>query len=117
MVKAGCVKRLCALIDEYASLDYKSERRQGSATSSSSSSSSSSSLDYSPSSQPSDKRQNSGRNTEFRTRTALSRGVGYGSGSTKSRWDVERTVEERIAQEEHLVRFFKLLCLVIKLVN
>lgn len=31
------------------------------------------------------------------------KGVGYGRGSTKSRWDIERTVEERIAQEEHLM--------------
>uniref|UniRef100_A0A7E4VH33 UBC core domain-containing protein n=1 Tax=Panagrellus redivivus TaxID=6233 RepID=A0A7E4VH33_PANRE len=31
------------------------------------------------------------------------RGVGYGRGSTKSQWDIERTVEERIAQEEHLM--------------
>ncbi|KAI1730493.1 ubiquitin-conjugating enzyme domain-containing protein [Ditylenchus destructor] len=76
LVKAGCVKRLCAMIDDYASSDYKNrQRRQGSGYSTASSCSS----------------------------TALSRGVGYGSGSTKSRWDVERTVEERIAQEEHLM--------------
>ncbi|VDO70317.1 unnamed protein product [Heligmosomoides polygyrus] len=30
------------------------------------------------------------------------RGVGYGHGSTRSRWDIERTVEERLAREEHL---------------
>ncbi|CAD5234273.1 unnamed protein product [Bursaphelenchus xylophilus] len=35
--------------------------------------------------------------------TSSNRGVGYGRGSTKSRWDIERTVEERIAQEEHLM--------------
>lgn len=31
------------------------------------------------------------------------KGIGYGRGSTKSVWDIERTVEERIAQEEHLM--------------
>ncbi|CAD6189182.1 unnamed protein product [Caenorhabditis auriculariae] len=30
------------------------------------------------------------------------RGVGFGHGSTRSRWDIERTVEERLAREEHL---------------
>uniref|UniRef100_A0AC35FHZ2 UBC core domain-containing protein n=1 Tax=Panagrolaimus sp. PS1159 TaxID=55785 RepID=A0AC35FHZ2_9BILA len=34
---------------------------------------------------------------------AANRGIGYGRGSTKSQWDIERTVEERIAQEEHLM--------------
>ena len=33
----------------------------------------------------------------------LNKGIGYGRGSTKSQWDIERTVEERIAQEEHLM--------------
>lgn len=37
------------------------------------------------------------------TSSTTSRGIGYGRGSTKSRWDIERTVEERIAQEEHLM--------------
>ncbi|KAK6014750.1 hypothetical protein OSTOST_19860 [Ostertagia ostertagi] len=32
----------------------------------------------------------------------VNRGVGYGHGSTRSRWDIERTVEERLAREEHL---------------
>ncbi len=31
------------------------------------------------------------------------KGVGYGFGSTKSHWDIERTVEERMAREERLV--------------
>ncbi|MFH4983401.1 hypothetical protein AB6A40_010110 [Gnathostoma spinigerum] len=31
------------------------------------------------------------------------RGIGYGHGSTRSRWDIERTVEERLAREEHLI--------------
>uniref|UniRef100_A0A1I8AAE7 UBIQUITIN_CONJUGAT_2 domain-containing protein n=1 Tax=Steinernema glaseri TaxID=37863 RepID=A0A1I8AAE7_9BILA len=31
------------------------------------------------------------------------RGVGYGHGSTRSRWDIERAVEERLAREEHLI--------------
>uniref|UniRef100_A0A1I8BZC0 Uncharacterized protein n=1 Tax=Meloidogyne hapla TaxID=6305 RepID=A0A1I8BZC0_MELHA len=31
------------------------------------------------------------------------KGVGYGRGSTKSRWNMERTVEERSIQEEHLI--------------
>ena len=30
-------------------------------------------------------------------------GIGYGHGSTRSRWDIERTVEERLAREEHLI--------------
>lgn len=29
-----------------------------------------------------------------------SNGVGYGFGATKSKWDIERAVEERVAQEE-----------------
>ncbi|KAK0406808.1 hypothetical protein QR680_018821 [Steinernema hermaphroditum] len=31
------------------------------------------------------------------------KGVGYGHGSTRSRWDIERAVEERLAREEHLI--------------
>ncbi|CAK5098931.1 unnamed protein product [Meloidogyne enterolobii] len=31
------------------------------------------------------------------------RGIGYGRGSTKSKWNMERTVEERAIQEEHLI--------------
>ncbi|CAB3399752.1 unnamed protein product [Caenorhabditis bovis] len=35
--------------------------------------------------------------------TSLShRGIGYGTGSTRSKWDIERTVEEKLAREEHL---------------
>ncbi|CAI4232635.1 unnamed protein product [Auanema sp. JU1783] len=33
---------------------------------------------------------------------ASHRGVGYGHGSTRSRWDIERTVEEKLAREENL---------------
>ncbi|CAJ0565047.1 unnamed protein product, partial [Mesorhabditis spiculigera] len=41
-------------------------------------------------------RRNSAGNTAHK-------GVGYGHGSTRSRWDIERTVEERLAREEHLI--------------
>ncbi|VDM81987.1 unnamed protein product [Strongylus vulgaris] len=34
--------------------------------------------------------------------SAIHRGTGYGYGSTRSRWDIERTVEERLAREEQL---------------
>ncbi|KAI6210465.1 putative ubiquitin-conjugating enzyme protein 17 [Aphelenchoides besseyi] len=37
------------------------------------------------------------------TGNSSAKGVGFGRGSTKSRWDFERNVEERIAQEEHLM--------------
>uniref|UniRef100_A0A8R1HU69 UBC core domain-containing protein n=1 Tax=Caenorhabditis japonica TaxID=281687 RepID=A0A8R1HU69_CAEJA len=30
------------------------------------------------------------------------KGIGYGTGSTRSRWDIERTVEEKLVREEHL---------------
>ncbi|CAI2357378.1 unnamed protein product [Caenorhabditis sp. 36 PRJEB53466] len=30
------------------------------------------------------------------------KGTGYGTGSTRSRWDIERTVEEKLIREEHL---------------
>lgn len=44
------------------------------------------------------------RNANQRKNSATNeKGIGYGRGSTKSRWDIERTVEERIAQEEHLM--------------
>ncbi|KHJ97779.1 hypothetical protein OESDEN_02249 [Oesophagostomum dentatum] len=45
------------------------------------------------------RRQQQRRNSSTPT---LHRGVGYGYGSTRSRWDIERTVEERLAKEEHL---------------
>jgi len=31
------------------------------------------------------------------------RGIGYGTGSTRSKWDIERAVEEQLAREEQLV--------------
>ncbi|CEF69615.1 Ubiquitin-conjugating enzyme, E2 domain and Ubiquitin-conjugating enzyme/RWD-like domain-containing protein [Strongyloides ratti] len=31
------------------------------------------------------------------------RGIGYGTGSTRSRWDVEKAIEERITKEEHII--------------
>ncbi|MCP9263176.1 Baculoviral IAP repeat-containing protein [Dirofilaria immitis] len=33
----------------------------------------------------------------------IQKGVGYGHGSTRSRWNIERTVEERLIREEHLI--------------
>jgi hypothetical protein len=36
------------------------------------------------------------------TSSQISKGIGFGTGSTRSKWDLERAVEERIAQEEHL---------------
>ncbi|WKY14736.1 hypothetical protein Q1695_000340 [Nippostrongylus brasiliensis] len=55
----------------------------------------------------SNNRTNSGERKRRPTRQNSSsgivhRGVGYGHGSTRSRWDIERTVEERLAREEHL---------------
>ncbi|GMT32399.1 hypothetical protein PFISCL1PPCAC_23696, partial [Pristionchus fissidentatus] len=46
-----------------------------------------------------------GRRRQSRRNSAHAshRGVGYGHGSTRSRWDIERTVEERLAREEHLI--------------
>lgn len=32
-----------------------------------------------------------------------SKGVGYGTGSTKSRWDIERAAEQKVAQEERMM--------------
>ncbi|KAL6724187.1 hypothetical protein Aduo_019097 [Ancylostoma duodenale] len=46
------------------------------------------------------KRRQQRRNSN--TGVVHSRGIGYGHGSTRSRWDIERTVEERLAREEHL---------------
>ncbi|VDM53468.1 unnamed protein product [Angiostrongylus costaricensis] len=46
------------------------------------------------------KRRRSRRNSNS---TILQRGVGYGHGSTRSKWNIERTVEERLAREEHLI--------------
>ncbi|GMR32629.1 hypothetical protein PMAYCL1PPCAC_02824, partial [Pristionchus mayeri] len=43
------------------------------------------------------------RQTRRNSAHATHRGVGYGHGSTRSRWDIERTVEERLAREEHLI--------------
>ncbi|GMT04147.1 hypothetical protein PENTCL1PPCAC_26321, partial [Pristionchus entomophagus] len=45
------------------------------------------------------------RNRQSRRNSAHTshRGVGYGHGSTRSRWDIERTVEERLQREEHLI--------------
>uniref|UniRef100_A0AAF5PKY3 Ubiquitin-conjugating enzyme family protein n=2 Tax=Wuchereria bancrofti TaxID=6293 RepID=A0AAF5PKY3_WUCBA len=33
----------------------------------------------------------------------IQKGVGYGHGSTRSQWNIERTVEERLIREEHLI--------------
>lgn len=85
-VSTGFIKRLCLLINQCSALEG-SHRRIPSGTEQGEQKRRSRFLG----------RRNSG------TTSAASRGIGYGRGSTKSRWDIERTVEERIAQEEHLM--------------
>ncbi|OZC10881.1 ubiquitin--protein ligase [Onchocerca flexuosa] len=46
------------------------------------------------------RQQSAGRNSFS---VHIQKGIGYGYGSTRSRWNIERTVEERLIREEHLV--------------
>uniref|UniRef100_A0A0N4Z4S2 UBIQUITIN_CONJUGAT_2 domain-containing protein n=1 Tax=Parastrongyloides trichosuri TaxID=131310 RepID=A0A0N4Z4S2_PARTI len=48
-----------------------------------------------------DKRKQKKRHNSIATLTI--RGIGYGTGSTRSRWDVEKAIEERITKEEHII--------------
>uniref|UniRef100_A0A0K0FCC3 Probable ubiquitin-conjugating enzyme protein 17 (inferred by orthology to a C. elegans protein) n=1 Tax=Strongyloides venezuelensis TaxID=75913 RepID=A0A0K0FCC3_STRVS len=48
-----------------------------------------------------DKRKQKKRHNSIATLAI--RGIGYGTGSTRSRWDVEKAIEERITKEEHII--------------
>uniref|UniRef100_A0A914VVG4 UBC core domain-containing protein n=1 Tax=Plectus sambesii TaxID=2011161 RepID=A0A914VVG4_9BILA len=79
--RGGMVAKLCELIADCGSMLPKHEAA-GHASDSA------------------DKRR---RNNRRHSSVVNGRGVGYGHGSTRSRWDIERTVEERLAREEHLI--------------
>uniref|UniRef100_A0A2K6VVG0 UBC core domain-containing protein n=1 Tax=Onchocerca volvulus TaxID=6282 RepID=A0A2K6VVG0_ONCVO len=77
---AGVLRRICETIAEYGGIDklnrpeFVQNRRRN-------------------------RQQCTGKNS-FSGR--IQKGVGYGHGSTRSRWNIERTVEERLIREEHL---------------
>uniref|UniRef100_A0AC34QZQ9 UBC core domain-containing protein n=1 Tax=Panagrolaimus sp. JU765 TaxID=591449 RepID=A0AC34QZQ9_9BILA len=81
LFNAGVVDRICKLIKENNNIEGI-PLRSGTATT------------------KRKRQQNSPSKNDDKT---ANRGVGYGRGSTKPVWDIERTVEERIAQEEHLM--------------
>ncbi|ULT82976.1 hypothetical protein L5515_018160 [Caenorhabditis briggsae] len=62
--------------------------------------------DFSTSSRPEENKRRARRNSS----ASLShKGTGYGTGSTRSRWDIERTVEEKLIREEHLTWLLSIL--------
>ncbi|CAL2050412.1 unnamed protein product [Caenorhabditis brenneri] len=62
--------------------------------------------DFSSSLRPEDQKRRARRNSS----ASLShKGTGYGTGSTRSRWDIERTVEEKLIREEHLTWLLSIL--------
>lgn len=81
LFNAGIVDKICKLIRENNNIEGV-HIRQGTAA-------------------PKRKRQN--HPSPVNKDMTGTKGIGYGRGSTKSVWDIERTVEERIAQEEHLM--------------
>uniref|UniRef100_A0A915Q7B0 UBC core domain-containing protein n=1 Tax=Setaria digitata TaxID=48799 RepID=A0A915Q7B0_9BILA len=74
---AGVLRRICETIAEYGGINKLN--RTGFVSS---------------------KRTEGSRRGSFRY---IQKGVGYGHGSTRSRWNIERTVEERLIREEHLI--------------
>ncbi|KAF1748227.1 hypothetical protein GCK72_024694 [Caenorhabditis remanei] len=63
--------------------------------------------DFSSSSRSSDENK---RRARRNSSASLShKGTGYGTGSTRSRWDIERTVEEKLIREEHLTWLLSIL--------
>ncbi|CCD61841.3 putative ubiquitin-conjugating enzyme protein 17 [Caenorhabditis elegans] len=63
--------------------------------------------DFSASSRSADEQK---RRARRNSSASLShKGTGYGTGSTRSRWDIERTVEEKLIREEHLTWLLSIL--------
>ncbi|KAI6191419.1 putative ubiquitin-conjugating enzyme protein 17 [Aphelenchoides bicaudatus] len=52
---------------------------------------------------PEQKRGRTGWKRPSTTSSQVSKGIGYGSGSTRSKFDLDRVVEEKLAMEEHLM--------------
>uniref|UniRef100_A0A1I7TC69 UBIQUITIN_CONJUGAT_2 domain-containing protein n=1 Tax=Caenorhabditis tropicalis TaxID=1561998 RepID=A0A1I7TC69_9PELO len=63
--------------------------------------------DFSASSSRSDEQKRRARRNSAASFTH--KGTGYGTGSTRSRWDIERTVEEKLIREEHLTWLLSIL--------
>uniref|UniRef100_A0A1I7VWP9 Ubiquitin-conjugating enzyme family protein n=1 Tax=Loa loa TaxID=7209 RepID=A0A1I7VWP9_LOALO len=82
LFQAGVLRRICEKIAECGGINKQnrsefvhSERRRG--------------------------QQSSTRTSNYTGH--IQKGVGYGYGSTRSRWNIERTIEERLIREEHLI--------------
>ena len=90
MIESGVVRSLCDLIQENANIESPQLRRNSLAVTSLE-------VSLSPKGRPvvATKRNGSANG-------APSTGIGYGTGSTRSQWSIERTLAEKLAQEEQL---------------
>ncbi|VDN51966.1 unnamed protein product [Dracunculus medinensis] len=78
LYRAGVVHRICKMIAEFGSIDNGKKI-------------------------VSEMEEKGRKMLRKSSNTLRTKGVGYGHGSTRSRWDIERTVEEKLAREEHLI--------------